>query len=152
MGAVSALGLGARALWQAMLDGRSGIAPLVAASGEKGIRMQVAAAFTDFDPGAHFNAGELTLLDRVSQFALLAAEEAITQSGLRFDGGLGLRTAVVIATGIGGETSRDEQARRLYREGAERAHPMTILRVMPSAPASQVGMKYKLRGPTFGVS
>lgn len=152
MGAASALGLGAPALWDAMLAGRSGIAPLVLPAGETGIRMRVAAAATSYEPTAHFSNGELTLLDRVSQFALLASDEAIAQSGLVFDDDLGARTAVVVATGIGGETSRDEQSRRIYREGAERAHPMTILRVMPSAPASQVGMRHKLRGPTFGVS
>ncbi|NUS39966.1 MAG: beta-ketoacyl-[acyl-carrier-protein] synthase family protein [Lysobacter sp.] len=152
MGAVSALGFGAPALWQAMVEGRSGIAPLVLPPGEKNIRMRVVAALRDYDPAAHFSAGELTLLDRVSQFALLAADEAIAHAGLQFDGGLGDRTAVVVATGIGGETSRDEQCRRIYREGADRAHPMTILRVMPSAPASQIGMKHKLRGPTFAVS
>ena len=75
MGAVSALGLGAPALWQGMRDARSGIAPLVPPEGETGIRMQVAAAFTDYDPAAHFSSGQLTLLDRVSQFALLAAED-----------------------------------------------------------------------------
>lgn len=152
MGAASALGLGAPALWDAMLAGRSGIAPLALPAGETGIRMRVAAAATSYEPTAHFSNGELTLLDRVSQFALLASDEAIAQSGLVFDDDLGARTAVVVATGIGGETSRDEQSRRIYREGAERAHPMTILRVMPSAPASQVGMRHKLRGPTFGVS
>jgi len=152
MGAVSALGLGAQALWQAMVEGRSGIRPLAIPAGETGIRMRVAAWLEEFDPAGHFAQAELTLLDRVSQFALLAADEAIVQSGLAFEEGLGDRTAVVVATGIGGETSRDEQSRRIYRENAERAHPMTILRVMPSAPSSQVGMKYKLRGPTFGVS
>ena len=49
MGAVSAFGLGAPLLWQAMVDGRSGIGPLRAAAGEKGIRMRVAAAFSDFE-------------------------------------------------------------------------------------------------------
>lgn len=152
MGAVSALGLGATALWQGMRDARSGIAALVPPEGETGIRMQVAAACTDYDPAAHFSSGQLTLLDRVSQFALLAADEAIAQSGLTFDGRIASRTAVVVGTGIGGEMSRDEQSRRLYRERAERVHPMSIIRVMPSAPASQVGMKFKLQGPTFSVS
>ena len=152
MGAVSALGLGATALWQGMRDARSGIAALVPPEGETGIRMQVAAAFTDYDPAAHFSSGQLTLLDRVSQFALLAADEAIAHSGLAFDGRIASRTAVVVGTGIGGEMSRDEQSRRLYRERAERVHPMSIIRVMPSAPASQVGMKFKLQGPTFSVS
>ena len=152
MGAVSALGLGAPALWQGMCDARSGIAPLIPPEGETGIRMQVAAAFTDYEPAAHFSSGQLTLLDRVSQFALLAADEAIAQSGLAFDARMASRTAVVVGTGIGGEMSRDEQSRRLYRDRAERVHPMSIIRIMPSAPASQVGMKFKLQGPTFSVS
>ena len=152
MGAVSAFGIGASVLWDAMVQGRSGIAPLVPPQGETGIRMQVAAAFNDFDATKHFSAAQLTLLDRVSQFALLAADEAIRQSGLALDGEHADRTAVVVGTGIGGETTRDEQSRRLFRDGAERAHPMSIIRVMPSAPASQIGMKFKLRGPTFAVS
>lgn len=152
MGAISAFGIGAPALWQGMLDGRSAIAPLVAPDGEPGIRMQVAAAFDGFDPAAHFAAAQLTLLDRVSQFALLAADEAIAQSGLVFDPDVASRTAVVVGTGIGGEKTRDEQSRRLYRDRAERVHPMSIVRIMPSAPASQIGMRFKLRGPTFAVS
>lgn len=152
MGAVSALGIGAQALWQGMLHARSGIAPLVPPQGETGIRMQVCAAVPGFDPAVYFAPAQLTLLDRVSQFALLAAEEAIAQSGLAFDPAMAARTAVIVGTGVGGETSRDEQSRRIYRDSAERAHPMSIVRVMPSAPASQVGMRFKLQGPTFAVS
>ena len=152
MGAISALGLGAPVLWQGMRDARSGIAPLVPPCGETGIRMRVAAMVPGFDPAAHFSPAQLTLLDRVSQFALLAADEAIGQSGLVFDPQLASRTAVVVGTGIGGEMSRDEQSRRLYRDRAERVHPMSIIRIMPSAPASQIGMTFKLQGPTFAVS
>lgn len=152
MGAVSALGLGARVLWEAIREGRSGIAPLVPPAGETGIRMRVAAALQGYEPAAHFSSAELTLLDRVSQFALLAADEAITQAGLSLDAGQAARTAVIVGTGIGGENSRDEQSRRIYRERAERVHPMSIVRIMPSAPASQIGMRYRLQGPTFAIS
>ena len=152
MGAVSALGLGAPTLWDAMVHARSGIAPLVPPAGESGIRMAVAAALPAFDPTAHFSASQLPLLDRVSQFALLAADEAIAQSGLALEGQQAMRTAVVVGTGIGGETTREEQSRRIFRDGAERVHPMAIIRIMPSAPASQIGMRHKLRGPTFAVS
>lgn len=152
MGAISALGTGAGALWQAMREARSGIAPLQPPDGETGIRMQVAAAVTGFDPQAHFPAAQLSLLDRVAQFALVAAAEAVAQSGLALDGALAERAAVVIGTGVGGEISRDAQSRRLYRDGAERVHPMSIIRIMPSAPASQVSMACNFRGPAFAVS
>ncbi len=157
MGAISALGFGAKALWQGMRDAHSAIAPLVvptngADGSEAGIRMKVAAQVRGFDPEAHFEAGQLVLLDRVSQFALLAADEAVAQSGLAFNEVNASRSAVVVGTGVGGEVARDEQSRRLYRDNAQRVHPMSIVRIMPSAPASQVGIRFGLKGPGFAVS
>ena len=153
MGAVSALGLGAEPLWRAMVDGRSGIAPLVSPDPETEIRMKVGACVLNFDPTTHFSAGHLSLLDRTSQFALVAAREAVAQSGLNFAiDEVAVRTAVVVGTGIGGEVARDEQARRIYRDHAERTHPMSIVRIMPNAPASQISMEFRLNGPTFAVS
>jgi nodulation protein E len=157
MGAVSALGLGADALWQGMRDGRSAIASLVPPDNgtgisEANIRMKVAAQVRGFDPAAHFPPSQLVLLDRVSQFALLAASEAVAQAGLAFNETNAGRAAVVVGTGVGGEVARDEQSRRLYRDDAERVHPMSIVRIMPSAPASQVGIRFGLKGPGFAVS
>lgn len=152
MGAISALGIGAEALWQGMRDGRSAIAPLLPPEGETGLRMKVAAQVRGFDPAVYFQSSQLTLLDRVSQFALLAADEAVAQSGVVFDDANADRAAVVVGTGVGGEIARDEQSRRLYRDNAERVHPMSIIRIMPSAPASQVGMRFGLKGPGFAVS
>ena len=54
--------------------------------------------------------------------------------------GLGLRTAVIVGTGVGGETTQDEQSRRLYGENAQRAHPLTIVRLMTNASASQISI------------
>ena len=157
MGAISALGFGVDALWQGMRDARSAIAPLIvptdgADSSEAGIRMKVAAQVHGFDPATHFQPAQLVLLDRVSQFALLAAEEAVAQSGLVFNEANAARAAVVVGTGVGGEVARDEQSRRLYRDNAQRVHPMSIVRIMPSAPASQVGIRFGLKGPGFAVS
>jgi nodulation protein E len=153
MGAVSALGLGAAPLWQAMLAGSSAIRPLVSPDPGSTLRMKVAAMVPDYAPEQHFPAGRLTLLDPVSQYALLAAREAVQQAGLEFGReALGARTAVVVGTGVGGELSRDEQSRRIYRENAERAHPMTIVRTMPNAPASHLAMEFGLTGPAFAVA
>ena len=94
----------------------------------------------------------LILLDPVSQYALVAAREALAQSGLTFEEPLADRTAVVIGTGIGGATTQDQMARRLYGEGNPRVHPMAIVRVMPNAPASQISLEFGLRGPAFAVA
>ncbi len=153
MGAISPLGVGAETLWQGLREGRSAIGPLRHPDAER-LRVKIAAQVPDsFDPTANIEERTLIMLDRTSEFALHAAREAIAQSGLDFSqNGLGVRTAVVVGTGVGGENTQDEQSKRLYGENSPRAHPLTIVRVMTNASASQISIAYGLRGPTFAVS
>ncbi len=153
MGAISAFGEGAGRLWEALREGRSGIRALRHDRAAE-LRVRVAAQVPeDFDPGMHFSERMMPMLDRTSQFALYAANEAIAQSGIDFAAGdLGLRTGVVVGTGVGGETTQDEQSRRLYADNIPRVHPLTIVRLMTNAPASQISIAHGLRGPAFAVS
>lgn len=153
MGAISPLGVGAGALWQGLREGRSGIGPLRHPDAER-LKLKIAAQVPEsFDPTANIDERTLPLLDRTSQFALQAAREAIMQSGIDFStAGLDLRTAVVVGTGAGGETTQDEQSRRLYAENAQRTHPLSIVRLMTNASASQISIAYGLRGPSFAVA
>ena len=151
MGCVSALGTSATATWAAMRDGRTGIGPLLGLN-DSTLRTSIAAQARGFVAAEHFDNKRLVLLDPVSQYALVAAREAVAQSGVMFDGELGERTAVIIGTGIGGASTQDQMARRLYGEGNPRVHPMAIVRVMPNAPASQISLEFGLRGPAFAVA
>lgn len=153
VGAISAFGEGAPALWCNLRDGISGIRPLQHPDAGR-LRVRVAAQVpASFDPASHFDERTLPLLDRTSQFALFAANEAIAQSGLDFAANdLGERCAVVVGTGVGGENTQDEQARRLYADNSNRVHPLSIVRLMTNAPASQISIAHGLRGPTFAVS
>ncbi|HET6912493.1 MAG TPA: beta-ketoacyl-[acyl-carrier-protein] synthase family protein [Rhodanobacteraceae bacterium] len=152
MGAISALGHTAGETWQGMREGRSAIAPL-AGFDDPTLRVRVAGQVRDYDPLKYFDEKKLLLLDRVSQFALVAAREAVVQSGLEFrESGIGQRTACVVGTGTGGEQTNDECSRRLYKEGNPRMHPLSIVRRMMSAPASQVSIDLGITGPTFVTS
>jgi len=152
MGAISALGIGADALWNGLREGRSGIAPLRHADAAR-LRVKVAAQVpANYDPAANIDERVLPQLDRTVSFALHAAQEAITQSGLVFDKSIGARSATIIGTGVGGENSHDEQSKRLYAENASRVHPLSIVRVMANASASQISIAHGLRGPTFVVT
>jgi len=132
MGAISPLGVGAETLWQGLREGRSAIGPLRHPDADR-LRVKIAAQVPDsFDPTSNIEERTLIMLDRTSEFALHAAREAIAQSGLDF--------------------SQDEQSKRLYGENSPRAHPLTIVRVMTNASASQISIAYGLRGPTFAVS
>jgi nodulation protein E len=151
MGAISPLGHTADALWQALIAGQSGIGPLQHPEAAT-LRAKIGAQVKDFDPESHFDERTLPLLDRISQFALVAAREAVAQSGIVFDEELSNRTAVIVGTGAGGETTQDEQAKRLYRENAQRVHPLTIVRLMTNAPTSQISIAFGLTGPAFAVT
>lgn len=149
MGAVTPLGLDAASTWAAMREGRPAIGPITTLPGES-LRFGIAAEVRDFDPLAHFDEKRLILLDRVSQFALVAAREAVAQAGVDFAAdGLGENTAVIIGSGVGGEQTHDAASRRLYQDNNPRTHPLTIVRLMANAPACQISIEHGLTGPSF---
>lgn len=151
LGVVSPIGSGVADFSDSLFAGRCGIGPLSLVPTE-GLSVRIAGEVRGFDPAAHFDARRLGLLDRASQFALVAARQAVAASGLGFDGPLGLRTATILGTGVGGITTLDEGFHRLYREGAARLHPFTIPRLMVSAPTAQLSMEFGLTGPAFTAS
>lgn len=152
IGAVTPLGADAAATWAAMREGRGAIGPLASLPRES-LRFGIGAEVRGFDPLRHFDEKRLLLLDRVSQFALVAAREAVAQAGIDFGaGGTGDNTAVVIGSGIGGEHSHDAASRRLYRDNNPRLHPLTIVRTMANAPACHVSIEHGLTGPAFATA
>ena len=150
-GIVSSIGQTAAAYWAGLSNGVCGIANMTLAPTDQ-LANKVVAEVKNFDPQKHFEDRQLVMLDRVSQFAVVAAREAIAQSGLTFGDGLSERTAVIIGTGAGGQTTQDDNYRRVYRENAKRLHPLVIPRQMVNAPASQISMDCGLRGPAFVVA
>ena len=150
LGAVSALGPTVSGLREGLRAGRSAIGPLQNISAE-GLRINVAAEVTQFDPAAHFEAKRLPLLDRFTQLALVAAREAVAGAGLSFEGELGRRTAVVVGTGIGGQATLEDAYRR-FLGGGGRLHPLTIPRGMPNAPASHITIEHGITGPAWAVA
>lgn len=149
-GVVSPIGHTAAAYWSNLTRGVCGIAEATTIPTDQ-LTQKVVAEVKNFDPREHFADTQLTALDRVSQFAVVTAREAIAQSGISFGDGLSERAATIIGTGVGGQQTQEINYERLYREGGKRVHPLTIAKMMPSAPASQVSMHCGLRGPCFGI-
>lgn len=151
LGAVSPVGLSTQAYWAALTAGQSGFGPPTIFAAER-LNTKVVAEVKGFVPADHFDARQIGFLDRVSQFAVVAAREAIAQSGLSFRDGLGERTAAIVGSGIGGQSTQDDNFKRIYGENATRVHPLIIPRTMPNAPASQISMFFGIKGPTYAVS
>lgn len=150
-GCVSPLGHDLDTTWQALAAGESGIGPVTQVPSEK-LGIKIAAEVKGFDPTAHFDEKRLAILDRVSQFTLVAAREAIARSGIEFSEQLGSRTAVIIGTGAGGMNTLDASFKRLYEDGKRRIFPLTVPRLMNSAAASHVTMEFGITGPAYVVS
>jgi nodulation protein E len=151
VGLISPLGNTKDEFWRAMCEGRSAIAPLTSIPTE-GLIVKIGAEIKGFVPEDHFDKGQLVLLDRFSQLALVAAREAIADCGLDFADGVGARTATIIGTGVGAQNTLDDNYRRVYADGAKRLHPLTIPRVMFNAPASHITMEHGLTGPAFAIA
>ena len=152
LGAVTPLGLTLESYWENLQQGVGGIGPIETIADGAQLTQKVAAEIKGFDPLQYFEERELSTLDRVSQIAVVAAREAIAQSGLTFDAPLSERTATIIGTGAGGQATVDENFRRIYIEKKTRVFPLTVPKLMVNAPASQVSMQCGLRGPAFVVA
>lgn len=150
-GVVSSIGQTAPSYWTNLRTGVCGIAEASLVPPDQ-LNCKVVAEVKGFDPRLHFDDRQTTMLDRVAQFAVVAAREAIAHAGISFANGLSERTATIIGTGAGGQSTQDENYKRLYGEGAKRLHPLTIPKLMVNAPASQVSMHCGLRGPAFAVA
>jgi nodulation protein E len=151
LGVVSSVGQSTRDYWDSLIAGRSAFAPATLGSAAQATSKLVGEV-KGFDPAAHFEPSQILLLDRVSQFAVVAARQAVSQSGLAIGGALAERTAAIVGTGSGGHTTVDENFHRLYADGAARLHPLTIPKAMISAAASQVSMYCGIKGPAFAVA
>lgn len=150
LGAVSALGTTVADFWSALSAGRSAIAPL--GTHAQGTKIQVGAMVPDFNPELYFSSDQLPLLDRFSQFAVLAGRAALADAGLAPSDDVVRRAAAVIGTGCGGKQTDEETYARLYKDQKNRAHPLTIPKGMPSAAASMVSIQLGIAGPVFSVT
>ncbi len=150
-GTVNALGQDVAATYEAMSEGRCGIGPLEFRDVER-LAIRIGGQVKGFEAEAVFNRQQLSLYDRFTQFTLLAAREAVRQSGLEFSGEMADRSGVVLGNSGGGLLTQDEKYRAVYEEGKNRVHPFVVPKLMNNAAASHVSMEFNLRGPSFTVS
>jgi nodulation protein E len=150
-GTINALGHSVPATLEAMREGRCGIGELDIRDVDR-LSIRIGGQVKDYAAEAQFNRQQIVLYDRFTQFTLLAAKEAVAQSGLTFTGELALTSGVVLGTAGGGVNTWDENYRAVYEEGKNRVHPFVVPKLMNNAAASHVSMEYGLNGPTFTVA
>ncbi len=150
LGAISASGLNIPAFWDAMKAGHTAIKPLKPAVND--IKISVAAQLPDFVPESYFTHDELTLLDRYSQLAVIAASEAINDAGISNNEKILTNTAIIVGSGCCAKHTDEETCVKLFKQQRSRVHPLTIPKGMPSAAANMVSMHLGTKGPAFVIS
>ena len=151
LGAICALGQNVREVWNALCGGRSGIGPIESVD-VSGLRFQNGAEVRGYDPACHFDHSRVGLLDRFAQFAVLAAREAVANSGTAWTPEIREGTAIVCGSSMGGQCSQDAAFRELYKLDRGRVHPLSIPRIMANAGAGHVSMEFGITGPAYTIS
>lgn len=150
-GTINSLGRSVAETLDGFREGRCGISELEFQDVDR-LSIKIGGQVKNYDAEAEFNRQQIALYDRYTQFTLLAAREAVGQSGLTFNGELAQRSGVVLGTSGGGMQTLDENYRSVYEEGKNRVHPFVVPKLMNNAAASHVSMEYNLKGPSFTVA
>ena len=150
-GIISSIGLNTNDFWNSLVECRSGIGPFSSVDSSL-IRFKNGAEVKDFDATSQIEKSALDLMDRFSQFAVVAANEAVKQSGISFNEENGHRSAVICGTSIGGVSTQEQTYIDLYRDNKSRVHPLSVPKTMPNAAASNVSMQLGITGPVYTIS
>jgi len=150
LGVISPLGNDAGTFFDALVQGRSGIRRIEGPHAER-LACRIGGTVA-FDAAAHFPAPKLRMLDRVSQFALAAAMQAVGDAGIDLSGVDKSRAGVFVGTGLGGAETTDEGYHTLYAQQSDRLKPFSVLMAMVNAPASWIGLENGLTGPNLTYS
>lgn len=116
------------------------------------LNIKIGAEIKEYSPNDIFSRQEISLYDPFTQFAVIAAKEAVLQSGLCFSDELAQNSGVVLGTAGGGLQTQDENYRMVFQAKKNRVHPFTVPRLMNSSAVSHVSMIHNLQGPSFTVS
>ncbi|MBI1303409.1 MAG: beta-ketoacyl-ACP synthase II [Phycisphaera sp.] len=153
IGAVSNLGTSAPATWAAMKEGRSGISPLRTFPQNEDWTVRFAGEIHDFDPSSVVDGREQKRIDRVALLAMVAADEAVRDSGYDIrNAGDPYRHGTIIGSGIGGVLTMEEGHKKLLETGPRRVSPFVVPRLMVNAAPGNVSIQFNLKGPSTAVA
>lgn len=151
MGAISPLGLTAKESWENAVNGVSGLGPITRFDTADYL-VKVACEVKGFNPKDHMDTREARRCDRFEQYAIVAAREAVEQSGFSVDEANAGRVGVIVSSAIGGLKAFQDAAFTLVKSGPRKVSPFTIPMLMSNGGAGMIGIEYGFQGPAFSVA
>ena len=151
MGTVNPLGLNVKESWSNVIAGTSGVAPITLFDSSP-LNVHIAAEVKGFKPEKFMDAKESRRRDRFEQFAIAAAREALTDSGLEITDANAGRIGVIISSAIGGLQSLQDAVLTNHIEGPRRVSPFLIPMLMANGGAGMAAIEFGIKGPCFSVA
>ncbi len=149
LGAITPIGNNIKEYWEGLVNGISG-AELITFFNTENHKTKFACEVKNFDPAKHFDRKEIRSLDRFAQFALVSANEAITNSGIDLEIIDKNRVGVIWTSGTGGIGTFQEELEEFFKGGKiPRFSPFFIPKMIPDIAAGLISIKYGFRGPNF---
>ena len=148
MGSINPLGKDVNTFWDNLIKGVSGIDNITRFNTDE-FSVHFAGEIKDFDPSSVITSKEMRLLDLYSQFALVAAKEAMIDAGLEESTPDPDRSGVIIGSGIGGIVSFENEHEKLMNKGPRRVSPFFIPQMIADIASGHISMRYNLKGPNF---
>lgn len=148
MGVISPVGNDVDSFWKSLAEGRSGIGHITRFDASA-MRTRIAGEVKGYDPEDYFDRKDVRRLDRISQFFMIAAREAMAQAGIAYDPDdeAAVRSGVVFGGGFGGMETFTEEIRTLDRRGPDRVSPTGIPKIIINMSAGLVSIEHNLLGP-----
>ena len=146
LGVLSPIGNDPSTFFANLMAGKSGIKKMETDFVDS-LDCKIAAYINDYEPLDHFVKNKAATMDRVTQFAVSASQQAINDAGLNLETEDLERFGVYLGTGMGGAASIEEGYVRLYKEQARRLKPFTVLMAMNNAASAQVALDFGITGP-----
>ena len=151
LGAITPLGSDVPSTWQALVEGRSGAGRITAFDPSE-IKCQIAAEVKNYDPKNYFSGKEARRLDRYSQFAMIAADEALKDSGLEITAANAERVGVIVGTGIGGIGTLIQEFEVMLEKGPNRVSPFFVPMMLADIAPGLIAIKHGAKGPNMVVT
>lgn len=145
MGAITPIGNDVNTFWNGIKEGKCGIDNITSFDTSE-YKVKLAAEVKDFDVTEHMSKREARRIDKFSQFAMVAAEEAMKDSGLNEENIDSERFGVLVGSGIGGISTIEAQHKKLIEKGPNRVSPFFIPMIISNMAAGNIAIKYGAKG------
>ncbi|MDC3079659.1 beta-ketoacyl-[acyl-carrier-protein] synthase II, partial [Flavobacteriaceae bacterium] len=149
LGALTPIGNGVPAYWDGLISGKSGCVPISYFDASK-FKTQFACELKNYDPKDHFDRKDARKMDRFTQYAMVASDEAIDDAGFSLESLDKTRVGVIWGAGIGGlETFQNEVLNFAAGDGTPRFNPFFIPKMIPDIAPGMISIKHGFQGPNF---